>query len=287
VFGVVFMTSALWGTWAWLRTPPARAFVPLVRIGLFLGLAVATKWNAVYASVLVGAVVIARTVRLAVARNVAPAEKDAAVRAHVAGITLGMLLLPALVYLAVYVPFFLTGHDFAQWIELQRQIYWYHSHLRETHTYQSKWWEWPLTLRPVWYSVTWASGRIAHVYANGNLFLYALFVPAVIATAIRRAKSDGAAVLVLLIGFFGQWLPWMLVPRIAFIYHFLPAAVFGSFALAWLASDLFERGGWPRRLALGYLALVAANFVYFYPIRAAVPLRPEAVEQRMWLKRWH
>ena len=35
------------------------------------------------------------------------------------------------------------------------------------------------------------------------------------------------ALLILLIGFFGQWLPWALSPRGTFIYHFLPAVPLG------------------------------------------------------------
>jgi dolichyl-phosphate-mannose--protein O-mannosyl transferase len=34
------------------------------------------------------------------------------------------------------------------------------------------------------------------------------------------------------------------------------------------------------------VALVIANFAYFYPIRASVLLTAQAVEQRMWFKRW-
>jgi len=196
------------------------------------------------------------------------------------------VLLPAVIYLAAYIPFFLTGHTFGQWFELQKQIAWYHSHLKETHPYQSQWWEWPLTLRPVWYSVDYQKGRMAHVYANGNLFLYVLFVPAVIGAVASWWKTNRAAATVLAIGFFGQWLPWMLVPRIAFIYHFLPAAIFGTVAVAWWTSELLARRGWPRAVAVGYVALVLANFAYFYPVRASVPLSAQAVEQRMWFKRW-
>ncbi|MFN8592123.1 MAG: hypothetical protein U0031_11755 [Thermomicrobiales bacterium] len=39
----------------------------------------------------------------------------------------------------------------------------------------------------------------------------------------RRA----AALVVLLIGFTGQWLPWALSPRGTFVYHFMPAVPLG------------------------------------------------------------
>lgn len=287
IFGVVFMTAAFGWFYRFLRAPADRVTVPLLWTGGFVGLGIATKWNAVYASVVLGAFVLVRTLATILAARRGDATARAGVRAHLTGLVAGFLLLPAALYFIAYIPFFLTGHTFGQWFELQKQIAWYHSHLKETHAYQSQWWEWPLTLRPVWYSVDYAKGRMAHVYANGNLFLYVLFVPAVLGAIASWWKANRAAALVLAIGFFGQWLPWMLVPRIAFIYHFLPAAIFGTIAVAWWTSELLARKGWPRAVAVGYVALVIANFAYFYPIRASVPLTAQAVEHRMWFKRWH
>ncbi|MFN8542317.1 MAG: hypothetical protein U0232_33170 [Thermomicrobiales bacterium] len=48
--------------------------------------------------------------------------------------------------------------------------------------------------------------------------------------------------LVLAIGFFGQWMPWALIPRIAYAYHFLPAAIFGILAVAVTIDDLWYLG---------------------------------------------
>ena len=62
---------------------------------------------------------------------------------------------------------------------------------------------------------------------TATLVLYALFVPAVVWLASRWTRRRDPAAIVLVIGFFGQWLPWALVPRIAFAYHFMPAVPFG------------------------------------------------------------
>ncbi len=50
---------------------------------------------------------------------------------------------------------------------------------------------------------------------------------------------------------FGQWLPWMLVPRSAFLYHFLPAVPFGCLAVAVLLVELWKRGRAGRVIVLG------------------------------------
>ena len=61
-FGVFFMMSALLLFHRFWTAPPERAGQRLPWIGLLLGLAIATKWNAAYASLMIG---LAALVRLA------------------------------------------------------------------------------------------------------------------------------------------------------------------------------------------------------------------------------
>ena len=269
IFGCVFMLGAFHAFHGYLTSPPERARGYLLRLGLLLGLAIATKWNAVYPALFMGLVVFGR-----------------GVRAHPLFIPAGLILLPALVYLAAYGPFFLTGHDFGQFVELQHQILRYHTHLLATHAYQSRWWQWPLTLRPVWYYSDVTDAAVANIYANGNTVLYCMFVPAVVWLTSRWSRRRDPAAVVLVIGFFGQWLPWALVPRISFAYHFLPAVPFGCLALAVALVELFDKGRVGQATAVAYAALAIGFFVYFYPIYAAVPLTPQAFESRMWLSSW-
>jgi dolichyl-phosphate-mannose--protein O-mannosyl transferase len=284
IFGTVFMLGAFYALYGYLTSPPEHVRDSLLRLGLFLGLAIATKWNAAYASLLIGLVVLWRSARVYL--DSAGNLRDEGVRAHLVWVPLGIAVLPALVYVAAYGPFFYTGHDFGQFVEIQRQIFRYHTHLEATHTYQSRWWQWPLTLRPVWYYTHRSEGMVANIYANGNTVLYGLFVPAVAWVAARWSRQHTAAAVVLVIGFFGQWLPWALVPRIAFAYHFLPAVPFGCLALAVCLVALFDKGRAGRAIALTYAALAIAFFIYFYPIGTAVPLTREAFASRMWLSSW-
>lgn len=284
IYGTVFMLAAFFALHGYLTSPPERVRGPLLRLGLFLGLGIATKWNAAYASLFVGLVVLGRCAKVYVDSGLN--LRNNGVRAHLLWAPLAIVALPVAVYFAAYGPFFLTGHDFGQFVELQRQIFRYHTHLQATHTYQSRWWQWPLTLRPVWYYSTRTAQTVANIYANGNTVLDALFVPAVIWVAWRWLKRRDPAAIVLVIGFFGQWLPWALVPRIAFAYHFLPAVPFGCLALAVILVDLFGKGFVGRAVAVAYVTLAVSFFVYFYPIYTAVPLTPEAFERRMWVSSW-
>lgn len=284
IFGAVFALATLLSLYDFLTSKADRVAPALLRIGLFLGLALATKWNAAFLAVLTGVVVLYRS--WANAREASRTGTGSAWRPYLIWVPVSLGLVPLLVYLAAYVPFFATGHGWGDLLELHRQTFGYHTHLKEVHTYESHWWQWPLALRPVWYSVSYAGDTVAHVYANGNALLYWGFVPAVIALSVHLWRTSSPALPVLLIGFFGQWLPWALSPRNAFIYYFLPAVPFGAIAVSAVAVALYRRGGVWRGLVLIYLTVLVAYFVYFCPIHAAVPIGREAFESRLWFSSW-
>ena len=270
VFGTFFAMGALLSLHGFLTGDVERAAWPIVRTGLWLGAALATKWNAAYLAACCGLVVLWKVRRLP---KLWP------------WVVAGLGIVPVVVYLAVYVPFFAVGHTAAEWVELQKQIYLYHTRLTATHPWSSSWWEWPLALRPVWYWTHPVGERVQNGFAAQNILLTWSFLPAVIWLAWRWLRSQ-AALTVLLIGFFGQWLPWALVPRIAFTYHFLPSVPFGVLAVAVAVAAAHRRGGRARAIAWVYVALVVATFVFYYPILTGIPLSKTALAWRLWLPGW-
>ena len=285
IFGTFFMMAALLFFHRYLTRPQTDAR-ELAFTGVFLGLAIATKWSAAYPAACVGIVTLFRELRRGWSPRGAGAGRLAGAAERFVFVALSLVAIPAVVYLASYIQFFALGHDLSQFVELQRQTLWYHSHLKETHAYSSAWWTWPLALRSVWYYVAYLENWIANIYANSNPFLSILFVPAAVTITAMWWRQRNPAWLVLLIGFFGQWLPWGLVPRIAFAYHFLPATPFGTIAVAAILGMLWNQGALGRAACVAYVLVVAASFAFFYPIYAAVPLTKEAFELRMWIPSW-
>jgi dolichyl-phosphate-mannose--protein O-mannosyl transferase len=305
IFVTVFMLGALYAAHRYLASGPGANRRPMLLVGTCLGLAIATKWSAAYGATLIGLTVLARS--LALSRGTpqrTEARQTSAVRKTThsdrvgpcrellwVGITL--VVLPAAIYVAAYVPFFLSGHGVGEFFELQKRMYLYQTGLKAAHAYHSSWWEWPLVLRPVLYfadhhidPVTRKFEWGAIIYANGNPLLYWAFLPAVGYVTWSWWRERRAALIVLLIGFLGQWLPWALVPRITFAYYFLPSAPFGCLAVAVLVSDAFDRAGGRRLVATAYVALVAVAFAFFYPIHSAVPLSLDAFDMRIWFESW-
>ena len=139
----------------------------------------------------------------------------------------------------------------------------------------------------MWYGASYTNTTMSMAYAQGNPLLFWAFVPAVAGVCARLwRKGDAAGLVVLAIGFFGQWLPWALVPRPAFIYHFLPSAPFGCLAVAMVLASGWRRGGPWRAVSVAYVAAVVAAFAFFYPIYSCLPITPEAYERRLWLDSW-
>ena len=194
--------------------------------------------------------------------------------------------LPVAIYLAAYLHFFWSGYGWADLATLHRAMLAYHRGLGVVHDYSSRWWEWPLAARPIWYYIDERRRSGIYVFGNGNPLLYWPMVVAVVWVAIDWWGRRPAALTILLIGFFGQWLPWALSPRGTFVYHFLPSVPLGCLALAVVMTDGWRRGGAWRVAAVGYGLAVVATFAFFYPLYAAVPLTPEQVDLRLWLQSW-
>lgn len=291
IFVTVIMLGALLAFTSYLAAPPDRIQRPLYATGILLGMGISTKWSAGYAAACVGLVVLWRLVRLIRASRRADATPEVrkGVREHLIWIPVTLGVVPAAVYFLAYTPFFIKGgYNLAEFVELQRVILRLQTTIQDSPGSASRWWEWPLALRPVWFGErTFRDGRTATTYANGNPLLYWAFLPSVAWLCFHWWRERNPALIVLVIGFFGQWLPWILVERSAFAYHFLPAVPFGCLAVAMAVARLCEGNtGWRRTLAIEYVVLVALAFAFFYPIYAYFPLDQRALALRMWLPSW-
>jgi dolichyl-phosphate-mannose--protein O-mannosyl transferase len=268
--------------------PARRAGPPLLATGICLGLAIATKWSAVALAGLIGLAVCWQMARLW--RQARGPEASAADRAglsvYVRWAPAALVGVPVAIYLASYLHFFFTGHGVADFIALHRDMLTYHRELGVVHSDSSPWWQWPLAARPVWYFVAERGGEGAYVFGNGNPLLYWPMVVAVAWVAIDWWGRRSTALLILLIGFFGQWLPWALSPRGTFVYHFLPAVPLGCLALAVIVNDAWRQGGLRRAAAGVYVAATVATFVFFFPLYTAMPLGFDQVALRIWLASW-
>lgn len=216
---------------------------------IFFGLALSSKWASIYLLFIIGFLIFKHR-----------GFKE----------LLYFIFIPPLVYLLSYLPFF-VNHSFDQFIQLQQQMWWYHTNLKATHAYSSPWWSWPLNLYPVWYFVDYQKNNIANIFATGNSMLFWSGSIAIVATLIEFFKKRTERLFIIILGFIAFWLPWAFSPRIMFLYHFCPSVPFLSIALGYQLNKLLEYSE-GRRLALLIIFLIALNFIFLFPTLTGIPL---------------
>jgi dolichyl-phosphate-mannose-protein mannosyltransferase len=255
IFAVLFQVSAaLFILRAALR--PRLSAPDMAAAGLFLGLALSTRWTSLWAAGFLGLVLLAvRRLRL-----IKPRELTLTL--------LAFLVLPAGIYVLSYVPWMRQGHELRELLPLQTAIWRYHADLRATHPYFSKWYTWPLLYRPTWYHFKQTGETIHGIIAIGNPALWWASVPVTLWALVTGARERDPRRLFSGLGFCFLYLPWGLAPRTLNYSHYLFEAI--PYACLSLGG-LLDRE-WAAKWARVYVALVVVLFFFFLPFLVALPI---------------
>jgi dolichyl-phosphate-mannose-protein mannosyltransferase len=89
----------------------------------------------------------------------------------------------------------------------------------------------------------------------------------------------------LVVVFFFQWLPYVLITRVIFIYHFYVNVPFLCLGTAFFISKYWSNK-WMKILAIAYFALTVVMFVLFYPVISGAPASPSTIASLKWFKSW-
>lgn len=293
IFMVCFVVLAYWQLAAAVREPE-HGRRHLIAAGVALGLALASKWNAAPLAILPGlAFLILRARagrrRLLTSQRGAPVPGVSLVEA---GLWLGVL--PLAVYALTYLPawFFAEGaigtrSGSDNFVDLHMDAIRLQESVVKTHPYMSRWPQWVLNIRSIWYLYEPVDGAQRGIVLIGNPLTILLGLPAMLwaaSEAILRRNGAAAAVSLLYAVTLGFWI--VSAKPVQFLYHyFLPSfALLAALALA--LDALWVRGR--RWMALLALAGSVALFAYFYPILSAAPLSggKQAFTEWMWLRSW-
>jgi dolichyl-phosphate-mannose-protein mannosyltransferase len=252
-----------------------------ILMAISLGLAISSKWTAVF--VIVG-ILLFEFYKLI--------KKNFSLTKHLILNPLFLFIIPLIVYLVSYLPFFLSSHvppgtsfnNLESFIELQRQMFYYHTNLDATHPYQSIPFDWIFNLRPVWLFVEYRGDLVSNVYTLGSpLYMWGgLF--SVLVFVYYFFKKRSFEIFVILISYLLFFLPWSFSPRIMFNYHYLLSASFLAIAQGVFILSLLR--GKYRIIAFAYLILAGILFIYFYPLWTGVAVDKNLFDSYFWLKSW-
>ncbi len=263
--------------------------------GVMFGLGAASKWVCIYAGAGLGVLWLLYHFR----HRHEESWKDFLL--NVLESTVFFVVIPALIYYVSYLPYAAPSgfHGISALfdknylklvIENQSFMFRYHSALVATHPYSSKWYQWIFDIRPILYYLQY--------YPDGTRSSFGAFVSPLLCwggilsillsvyPAVFRRDSNAQFIL---IGYLAQLLPWVLITRLTFAYHYFPSTVFLTLAMAYTFSLMRENNR--RRiwlLQLGGCAVIAvALFVLFYPVLSGMRVNwITATRLLQWLPTW-
>jgi dolichyl-phosphate-mannose-protein mannosyltransferase len=315
------------------RDPPEgsvpRAPSPLWRpwryaAGVALGAAFAVKWSGALA--ILAALVISlvwettRRGRWAASRGRA---FSAALARESFGLLVAFLVLPLLVYVAIYLPWLHHfGWDVRRLIDTELSAAKFHLNLRAlaldpdtgsmtpTHYAYSRPWTWLVMTRPVLISSMDAGTAGREILAIGNpvIFWGSVWALPYLAVAWRRKREwvPGFLLLAVLL----QYLPWWVVARPQFFFYVAPFTPFLVLGFTYLCRDLADARlivrepdgrvatdpgtGRPavstshpyRPIVVTAIVAAVALFVWFFPVLAWITITDAHQRWIVWFPGW-
>ena len=286
-----------------LHLPPDRPPSPIMRpwrlaAGAALGAAVATKWSG--APALVAGILLTlgweRTRRRDQGLTHPLRE---ALRDESFGVFLFLIVVPLVVYVASYIPWFFD-HDFdiGKWLDLQRGMATYSLNLRDAHPYSSRPWTWLILYRPVAYFYDGAPpGTAAEILGIGNQVIFWGFVICLPYLALAWVRRKDWRAGFILVAFLVQYMPWFLAARTSFLFYMTPMTAFMVLGVVYTLRDLSHVGAeeereWTgTRLAFASVAglwtvAAVAVFAFFLPVLTGLEISYDAWRMRMWFGTW-
>jgi dolichyl-phosphate-mannose--protein O-mannosyl transferase len=242
--------------WAARSRPAAMAW--LMGAGVFSGLSLASKWVGFYAL----AAIVLFFLWDALRRG---PDGILGVTGSIPGsfvflvVTLGGV--PLGLYMLSYIPYFTLGHSVGDFLKLQQSMYAYHANLRATHPFGARWYGWPFGHKAVF---LYLADRVTHrseIWTIPNIVVLWGGAVGMIVAAARARRTRSVALFVLVGAALAQYLPWTIVTRVTFLYHYLPVVPFLAIALGWwLVCGL--KGYRHQRLVAVLITLAAVAFFF-------------------------
>jgi predicted membrane-bound dolichyl-phosphate-mannose-protein mannosyltransferase len=256
--------------------------------GACMGLAIASKWQGVYGALGLPVLFFPALYGLFKKHGV----RNAAITlVCCAGF---FIIIPIGIYMLSYIPFVLASGGGARTIwDNQQQMYWYHSTLVSEHAFASAWWQWPLIIRPIYYYANTVSDTLRQgISSFGNPAVWwGGIIATVYAVYTLRRRFDYTLVF-LLVAYAAQYLPWVLVGRLTYIYHYFPSVPFVVMLIVYsLKNGVANPVNDPQNRRIvwvyAYAVLTAALFLLFYPVLSGLPFPVAFVHTFLrWLPGW-
>lgn len=189
----------------------------------------------------------------------------------------------------------------------QKYMYSYHSRLTSRHAYESAWYEWPLSNIPMWFYAgynhpdktlygtisSFGNPAVWVVCFAGTIFLVFL--------TLRGRFKLNAEIFFIFICMASSMVPWMLITRSVYIYHYfatVPMIILASVYVLKHYEDRYyycpleqgvpvSKGGkFLPKLKYIWIAAVIIFFIVYYPVISGMPVKKTYVDALELLPTW-
>ena len=176
-----------------------------------------------------------------------------------------------------------------QWKDVwhhQKHMLSYHEHLKAKHPYGSRWWGWPVLLRPIWFYFKRKQGLVFGTICIGNPVIFWTMPLAIGFSIWELMKEKSRIAAFILAGFFGQWLIYIFISRVTFFHYIYPMLPFTALAVAYALREIWRGGKAGRVFVAAYLVSAGLMFIYWYPLLTAFPVTEAFFRHHLWFKAW-
>ena len=278
-----------------------QSFKPLLLCGIMFGLGAATKWVCLYAGV--GLAILFFLAKYLEYKDVSSGRvpglnvkkwfNDNFLVTCLACIGF-FVIIPAVIYTLSYIPYMASNPDKGLLdivLDNQEYMFDYHSGLTSDHPYGSPWYTWPFMQKPIYYysgsSANIAAENATSIVSMGNPLVWWTGFLCILPTAYFAWKKKEKGMMVALVAFAVQYFPWILVTRVAFIYHYFTAVPFIILMIVYVAKNLIEDNIIKKQVVWAFMALVLLLFVMFYPVLTAREVSREYINEWLrWFSTW-
>lgn len=226
--------------------------------GIFFGLSICVKWTGFYGGLALAIIYFFHFFRM----------KKNLLSTVVKG-SIFFVVIPLMMYCSVYLLFPNNLHhtdNLDSIVEEQKSMYQYHSTLNAEHYFSSSWYTWPISYKPVWYhEQIYSNDKKESISGVGNLVLWIGGILGVIYCMCKMIFKKDKESFYLIVLILSLWLPYAMINRIMFLYHYFPVLPFLFLALVSLLKDLSYR----MRLKLVvpiFLFCALLFFLAYYPV---------------------
>lgn len=276
--------------------PLKKGLIPLALTGVIFGIGCASKWICIYSAMGILAILLVVWIR-GYRDHVAKRGRTDFVKKFwktIAWCVLFFVIIPLLIYGASYIPqisYDLHGRTpLGYIIQNQEYMFNYHKGVTDSHPYSSKWYEWFFMKKPLWAHINGElrdQGIVSSISTFGNPAVWWAGFFAMLLCVYFGLKKKSYRVLLIIIPYLTQLLPWVFVTRVVFIYHYFACVPFLVLAIVYVMYVLKERYNVTNKVFYGYCGVVLLLFIMFYPVISGMPVSKDYITTFLkWFEGW-